>query len=84
MVPRSDHRTLLTKGQNLQMAEDAATEQTRQGKKQRREGRLNLQDATFPEEKKATGSFSTTFPVGTTFAAPFICNTFICNSRHLT
>ncbi len=65
VVPRGDHRKLLTKGLDLQMEEGAATAQTHQGKKQRGEGRLHLEDATVREEKKSTGSISTTFPAGT-------------------
>ena len=67
VVARGGHRRLLMKGQDLQMDEGAATEQTRLGKKQRGEKRLHLQNATVREEKKSTGSISTTFPVGTRY-----------------
>ena len=63
VVPRGDHRQLLTKGQDLQMEEGAATEQASQGKEQRGEERLHRDDATAREEKRSTGSVSTTFLV---------------------
>ena len=50
VVPRGDHRKLLTKGQDLQMEEGAVTEQTRQGKKQRGEGVFIWR--TQPSEKR--------------------------------
>ena len=56
VVPRSDHRQLLTKGQDLQTEEAATTEQASQGKEQRGEERLHREDATVREEKKSTGS----------------------------
>ena len=64
VVPRSDHRKLLTKGQDLQMEEGAATEQTSQGIDQRSEERCHRVDATVRQEKRSTGSSSTTFLVG--------------------
>ena len=47
------------------MEEAATTEHAGQGKEQRGEERLHREDASVREEKKSTGSVSTTFPVGT-------------------
>ena len=55
VVPRGDHRQLLTKRQDLQMEEGAATEHASQGKEQRGEERLHRDDATVREEKKVNG-----------------------------
>ncbi len=65
MAPRGNHRKLLTKGQDLQMEEGAATEQASRGREQRSEERLHLEDATVREEKEPMRSISTTFLVAT-------------------
>ena len=65
VVPRGGHRQLLTKRQDLQMEEGAATEHASQGKEQRGEECLHRDDATVREEKRSTASVSTTFLVGT-------------------
>jgi len=69
VVPRGDRRKLLTKGQDLQMEKGAATEQASQGEEQRGEERLHGEDGTVREEKRSTGSVSTTFLVGSGFDA---------------
>ena len=47
------------------MEEAATTEHAGQGKEQRGEERLHREDASVREEKKSTGSVSTTLLVGT-------------------